>query len=969
MTDTDQIWFAPFRLDVLDEVLWHEDERLALSPKAFALLRYLAEHTGQLVSKAALLEAVWPGTVVGDAVLTVGIAELRKALGDNPRAPRFIETIHRRGYRFVAAVRSPKSKVQSQEEVVSSREQSGVRRPMSGVKNSQSAIRLPPPLGSNSLAPSIGGQAAFTLVGRDPELVALHQLLEKALRGERQIVFITGEAGSGKTALVDTFRQGLEAGDWLRTLSPQAPSLKSLASPVRFAHGQCVEHYSAGEAYLPVLDALTRLCRAPDGTEILNSLRRYAPTWLLQMPTLLSPTERDALRQQGYATTRERMVRELADAIIAFCTQWPLVLVFEDLHWSDYSTLDFLSTLTRRPEPARLLVIGTYRLGDVLRRRHPLRALQQELQAHQSCVVLPLASLTGTDIATHLNARLPRHRFPAAFPDVVYQRTNGNPLFLVNMLEELQAQTAIVERGGHWDLTVDVDTVAARTPATIRSLIEQHVERLPLAEQQVLEGASVAGVEFTVDAVAAALGISPSHVEELCEHLARHGQFLRPADVRTLPGGTMTAQYAFVHALYQETMYNRIGAARRIRWHQSIAHWLETVAGEQASEIAAELAVHCKQGRDYERAGRYLEHAARKALRRGAAYEAIRHLRTALQLLQTAPQTTVRTEREFTLQTLLAPALMATRGYDAAEIEQIYDRVRALAQQVGESPRAFPVLTGVAAFHLVRGKYDTAHEIATQLLQMARCEQEPGLLVEAHALMGIVAFYRGEFIIARTQLEQSMGLYDPQQHRGHVVQYGQDPWVVCCSYLAWTLWTLGYPDQAQARSQEALAYAQELQHPMSCAFALGLAGILQNVCCNPEAGYQRAEELIALASEQGFPYWVAQGMLVRGRALVQSGRATEGLAQIHQIIQARREKDGLGRRSPLALAEVYIAAGETEAGFRALTEACTRANSGGERYWEAEVYRLKGELLLSAERGMQNDERKMRKQGGNSSPL
>jgi adenylate cyclase len=385
-----------------------------------------------------------------------------------------------------------------------------------------------------------------------------------------------------------------------------------------------------------------------------------------------------------------------------------------------------------------------------------------------------------------------------------------------------------------------------------------------------------------------------------------------------------------------------------MRLHQSIAHWLETVSGDQAVDIAAELAVHYEQGRDYERAVCYLEHAARKAMRRGATYEAIRHLRAALRVLPTIPQTTGHAERELTLHTLLAPVLLTAKGYGTVEVEQIYAHVRALAQQVEDAPRVFPVLIGVAAFHVVRGEYLSAQEIATQLLQVAQREQDPGLLVEAHALMGVVAFYLGEFITAQAQLEQSMALYDPRQHRAHAMQYGQDPWIACRSYLAWTLWTLGYPDQAQERSREAIAYAQELQHPMSLAFALGLAGILQNAGRDPQAGHDRAEELIALASEHGLPYWVAHGIICRGRALLQSGRATAGLAQIQQAMQARREKDGLGRRPPLALAEAYIATGETQAGFQALAEAHARASSGGERYGEAEVYRLKGELLLTS---------------------
>jgi predicted ATPase len=553
--------------------------------------------------------------------------------------------------------------------------------------------------------------------------------------------------------------------------------------------------------------------------------------------------------------------------------------------------------------------------------------------------------LAAADIATHLNTRFPRHRFPATFAPLLHQRTDGNPLFLVNMLDELQAQAAIVEQAGQWDLAVDVETIAVGTPVNTRELIEQHVDRLSPAEQHILEAASVVGVEFTVGAVAAALGTPLADVEAQCEHLARQGQFLRTAEVRELPGGTLTAQYAFVHAVYQGTIYDRISAARRIRWHQAIARWLEEVAGEYAVESAAELAVHYEQGRDYEHAVHYLAQAARKAMRRGAAYEAIRHLRKALHLLQTAPMTLDHIERELTVQTLLAPALMTAKGYGTTEVEQIYNRVLTLAQQVEDFPRVFPVLVGVGAFHAVRGKYRTAYEIATQLLRVAEREQDPGLLVEAHALMGFVAFYRGEFTAARAHLEQSMALYDSRVHQAHALHYGQDPWVVCCSYLAWTLWTLGYPDQAQERNREAIAYAQQLQHPMSLAFALGLAAIVQNACRDPQAGSERAEALITLANEHGLPFWVALGSIVRGRALVQGGRAHEGLAQLQQAMQERRTKDGLeGRPSFVIVAEAYAATGEAAAGLQVLAEA-QAAQDDGEHYWEAEVYRLKGELL------------------------
>ena len=939
MAERAQMWFAAFRLDIAGGLLWHEDERCALSPKAFDLLCTLVAHPGQLVSKAALLEAVWPDTVVGDGVLTVAMAELRKVLGDDPRTPQCIETAHRRGYRFIAPL--------------------GTTPPVSGSTFQVSRSPIEEKLRQRETGNT---KRETSLVGRESELAQLHRLFAQAMNGERQVVFVTGEAGSGKTTLIDAFLFGVRSHEKFgvekepkqkdqRARSSRTPNAELFSTPnLVVAEGQCVEHYSAGEAYLPILDALTRLCRRPDGTAMLDTLRQYAPTWLLQMPALLSAAEHDQLWLQGFTTTRDRMVRELADAIAAFAATHPMVLVLEDLHWSDYATLDALSILARRAESAQLLVIGTYRPVEVLRGQHPLRTMQHDLSMHKQCVTLALPGLTVEDIATHLQVRFPYHQLPPAFPRILHQRTNGNPLFLTNMLDELHMQGALVEQLGAWTLAVDAETIASITPATIRALIEQQVDRLTASEQQLLEGASVAGVEFSIGAVAAAVDLLLPEVEAQCEALARQGQFLRTADVRSFPSGTVTAQYTFVHAVYQETLYERVGAARRIRWHQAIAQWLETVAGEQAVEIAAELAVHYEQGRNHERAIHYLEQAARKALRQGAAYEALHHLRTALRLLQTIPTLKGQSERELTLQTLLAPALMTAKGYATTEIEQLYDRILALAQQVEHVPRVFPVLLGVGAFHVVRGKYLMARDVATRLLGIAEQAQDPELLVEAHALMGVMAFYLGEFTTARAQLERGIALYDPTQHQTHMLHYGQDPWVVCCAYLAWTLWTLGYPERAQAQSREAIAYAQQLQHPMSQAFALGLAGILQNNCRDVLAGQARAEELIALATQHGLPYWVAQGTIARGRALVQKGRASEGLVQIQQAMHARQEEDGVERRPTfVVLAEAYAATGQVEAGLQTLAEAHATAQRNGEGFAEAEVYRLIGELTLQRE--------------------
>jgi DNA-binding winged helix-turn-helix (wHTH) protein len=366
-------------LDLADERLWCGDQALALRPKTFALLRYLVAHPGQLLTKAALLEALWPETMVSEVVLSVCIRELRQVLGDDAQAPRFIETVHRRGYRFIGQL------------------------PAAHLSAPRISSPAPPPL----------------LAGRERELDALHGALATALTGVRQLLFVTGEAGLGKTALVEAFLTALEA-----------------YGPLLIGCGQCLEHYGAGEAYLPVLEALGRLCRGPGGKEVVTLLGQQAPTWLVQMPGLVRAADLEALQRRIAGATRDRMLRELAEALELLTSRQPLLLVLEDLHWSDYSTLDVLAMLARRQEPARLLLLGTYRLPDALQRGHPLHTVHHELQRHGQCTELPLPLLPEAAVAAYLATRFPDARLPAGLARLVHQRTEGNPLFMVTVVEE-----------------------------------------------------------------------------------------------------------------------------------------------------------------------------------------------------------------------------------------------------------------------------------------------------------------------------------------------------------------------------------------------------------------------------------------------------------------------------------------------------------------------------------------------------
>jgi DNA-binding winged helix-turn-helix (wHTH) protein/predicted ATPase len=927
--------FPPFRLDAANEQLWREGRGIELRPKTFAVLRYLAERPGRLVTKEEVLDAVWPQTVVSESVLKSCIRELRKALADDAQHPHYIETVHRRGYRFIGPVVS-----------------------------SQSSVVSPPP--APPLRPQLATgnwQLTTNLVGRESELAQLHQWLEKTIRGERQLIFVTGEPGIGKTALVDAFRQRLETGDWRLGPSFQALSLQPQASRVWLGWGQCIEHYGAGEAYLPILEALGRLCRGPESEQLITLLRQHAPTWLMQMPALLSTTEYEALQRRTQGATRERMLREIVEALEAIAAERPLVLVLEDLHWSDPSTLDLLSMVARRTEPARLLILSTYRPLDVTVHDHPLKTVKAELQLHGYCQELALEPLSEAQVAEYVAMRFlvgARRAVPLQLVRLIHQRTEGNPLFVVAMVDDLITRGVVVQTDAGWGLKETAATLEDRIPDSIRQLVTLQSERLSSEAQYTLEAASIAGMEFSAASVAAALTTETITVERQCEHLAQRRHFLRRVGIEEWPDGTLAARYSFLHALYQQLWHERVSPTQLQHYHRQIGERKERAYGERAREIAVELALHFEQGRDYRRAVQYLQQAGGNAVQRSANVEAISHLTKGLEVLKTLPDTPERAQQELTLQIALGTPLIATKGYAAPDVEHAYARARKLCQQVEATPQLFRVLGGLSAFYVVRGDLQAARKLGEQLLRLAQSVQDTALLLRAHFTLGPPLFFLGKFALAQKHLEQGIALYDSQKHSSRAVQ---DPGVASLSYCALALWHLGYPDQALKRTHEALTLARELSHPFSVGLALWAMTCLHQYRREEHAAQEQAEAAIALATEHGFAIWLATGTIWRGWALAERGQREEGMAQLSRGIEAWRAT-GAGTHRPYfltLLAAAYGKVGQTEEGLAVLAEALTLVNKTGEREYEAELYRIKGELLLAQEGKSQKTKGKSQK--------
>ena len=904
-----QIRFDPFRLDSGNARLWRGKQAVALTPKAFAVLVYLLQHSGQLVTKEQLLQAVWADSLVTDASLKVCIREVRKALRDRPQKPRYIETVHRRGYRFIAETT-----------LVDPNQPKAIRR-------------------AASVAPCTPQK--LTLAGREAELLQLQGWLNKALDGERQIVFVTGGPGSGKTALLDAFLRSVAAQD------------------LCIAGGQCFEQFGAGEAYLPLLEALSQLCRDPRRGRLIPLLGRHAPTWLARIPWLQNAAVQESIPIQAEAVSSERMLREMAEALEALTAHTPLVLVLEDLHWSDYATLDLVSALARRRQPARLLLLATYRPVDVILSGHPLKSVKQELEVHRHCAELPLAFLTEAAVAEYLALRFPRSPLPPTLAHLIHQRTEGHPLFAVNVVDYLVARGALAAKAGgsaSWELRDGWRAVAMEVPEGIRPMIDKQIDRLNSQEQRLLEGASVAGLEFSSSAVAAALEVEVVRAEECCEGLARRHSFLQAAGVSEWPDGTVAARYRFRHELYHNAIYQRTAAARRRQLHQRIGERLEAAYAERAGEVAAELAMHFEQARDLGRAVRYLQQAAVNASRVFAYQEAAVLARRGLELIARLPDGPERGRQELVLQLTLGHVYTASKGYTAPETEQCYSRSRELAKQLGEPRLLFVATFGLVCYYIVGEHLSEARKCSQELLEIARVMSDPMLLMGPHFALGITLEGSGEFVAAHSHFEQAERLHDLEQHAAYRAFYSVDPGVYAYCDSARTLTVLGHLDQGRRRLEDAMALARRTGDPITIAHTF-------HVSVYPYAfirDFQNARDLseagVAYCDQHGialYRVWLA-GTL--GFARVQLGDQ-EGISLLCEAIaglRAARAEFGFSLYLGM-LGEGLFRVGRLDEARTAVAEAFDFVRNRGDRLYEAELYRLKGELLLSGHAGRQQE--------------
>jgi predicted ATPase len=776
-------------------------------------------------------------------------------------------------------------------------------------------------------------------VGREKAHAELREAFASAFAGKGLLVCVPGEPGMGKTTLVEDFLSDLRAGN----------------EPCIISRGRCSERLAGTEAYLPWLEALDGLLRGADGqsrisalsSEFVQTTKRVAPTWYAQaMP--LQPDDSSVERVLAErAVSQERMKREFGALLEEVSERRPLVLFFDDLHWADVSTIDLLAYLASKFDSIRVLIIATYRQSDMLLAKHPFLQVKPNLQARGTCREIELGFLSSSEIEKYLALEFPEHRFPAELPALIHSKTEGNPLFMADLVRYLRDREVIAQKNGEWVLAQSLPSIERDLPESVRGMIERKIAQLSEEDRRLLVAASVQGYEFDSAIAAKALELDPADVEERLETLERVHALVKFVSETEFPERVLTLRYRFVHVLYQNALYASLRPTRRAQLSKTVAEALLGCYGTQSATAASELALLFEAARDWSRATEFYFLAADNALQIFATHEAGALAQRGLEMLASMPDTDVRARQELKLQNLLGQSLMVTKGFAVPEVEHAALRARELSLQLNDIVQLFRAEFSLAIVHVVRAEYKRAREHGDGCLRLAEKSRAEAMLMQAHWVIGLSELYLGEFADARDHFEQTIAIYDSAVIDPAFAMYGA---VLSRAHLSRMLLFLGYPDQSKRLMTEAIDRAERVRYPVAVANTLTLAAYLEAFHRRPKEALERAAAVAWQADEHGLPYYAAVATLMRGWALAMQDQEEEGIALIRQGLESSL---AIGTRQQhgyflALLAEALNQAGRVEEGLDALEEAMEVAQQTNEPFYEAELYRLRGDALVKA---------------------
>jgi class 3 adenylate cyclase/predicted ATPase len=754
------------------------------------------------------------------------------------------------------------------------------------------------------------------LVGRESELGMLRQHWDQAKAGAGHVVLLSGEPGIGKSRLVQELKEYVSAEGATRIEFRCSPYHQNTALYPIIEHLQRLLQFQSAETPQIKLAILTQLLsqyRFPQAETLSLLVALFSLPPPAGMPPLsFSPQKQKQLTLEALAA----WLLEEAERAVVYCA-------WEDLHWADPSTLEVLTLLLDQVPTTRLLALLTFR---------PEFIPPWGNRSHFSQMTL---SRLGRPQVEAMVEKVTRGKaLPVGVVQQIVTKTDGVPLFVEELTKTVLES---IESLG------SIESIGSAIPTTLHDSLMARLDRLGTAKEIAQLGATI-GREFSYELLHAVSFVS----DEALQHGLKQ---LVEAELVYQRGLVPQAHYLFKHALVQDTAYQSLLKSRRQQLHQKVAQVLAEQFPETKETQPELVAHHYTEAGLTEQAILYWHRAGQRAIERSANVEAIRHLTKGLELLNTLPDTPERTQQELDLQFALGTPLIASKGYAAPEVEYVYTRARDLCRQVEETPQLSRVLYGLWNHAFVRAELGTAQELGEQLLRLAQRLQDPVCFLDAHMALGWTLLTLGAFAPARVHAEQGVAIYDAHKHHLPASLYWENPEVSCRGAAAWILWCLGYPDQALKKIHEGLILAQELSHPYSLVYALTFATFIHQFRREGAAVQERAETQIAVASEHEFPYWLEWGTMLQGWALAEQGQIEKGVAQMRQSLAASgATRTGVAGPYNLALlVEGYMKMEQPEEGLAVLTEALAEASKTGERHYEAELYRLRGELLLTQE--------------------
>ena len=816
------------------------------------------------------------------------------------------------------------------------------------------------------------------VVAREFELGQLNNFLELALAGQGRVVFVTGEAGSGKTTLVNEF----------------TGRARTAHTDLIVASGDCNAQTGIGDPYLPFREIVELLTGDVESCWSAGTITREYAQFLWNMipdsaqavmdygPELVDTfipgaalLERAAAYAAGEADwvirLKQFLKRKMTDQGIrnphqsdlfiqyskvlqVLARQAPLVLVVDDLQWADLGSIGLLFHLSRYLAGSRILIVGAYRPEEIALgrggERHPLEPVVNEIRRMFGSIEVNVDSAEDRVFVDELLDCEP-NRLGRQFREKLCGLTLGQPLFTIELLRGMQERGDLVkDEGSQWieGRLLDWDTL----PARVEAVIGERIGRLDPHLRTILQTASIEGELFTAEVVARVQGYEEREIlSRLSYELDRKHHLIHAHSIQRIDGQLLSG-YRFRHSLVQKYLYNTLDEVQRVHLHERVGNVLEDIYANQARTaiIAPQLARHFQEAKIAEKAINYLQQSGERALQISAYQEAITHLDRGLALLTTLPDPNNYAQQELSLQLAYSMALNLSTGIAAPEMEQASMRALELCHQIGTPTQLGQVLSGLSIMHYVKGEHHLAYDHAARVLEIGQQSDDQLLITLGHWCLGFTLFALGKFVQARDHLEQVVSFYQPQKHhRSFVVLRGVDAGISSLAYLACCLWCLGYPEQALKHSQEALELARKIGHSFTLADVLRYGGCeLQSMCRDGQSLKASAEELIRLCVEKGFPAWLSSAKCCQGEALVMLEQPEQGVTLIRAGVDS--EISMLVKCTligPLLyLAEGYTKMGKIEQGMAVVSEAFELMKQTGEIHWEAELYRTLSRLQL-----------------------